>query len=246
MKHLYLILFLFCYYSSFAQDMVMIPAGEFIMGKDYDEPNSMTPAHTVYVDAFMMDKYEVTNAEYKLFCDETEHRLPEFWNTAIFRSGDDFPNHPVVGVAWADAKAYAEWAGKRLPTEAEWECAARGGLINKEYPNGNKWTKEKAKQTGGSWQNLLFPVGQDKANGFGLYDMGGNVWEWVADKYSPTYYVNSPSANPQGPAEGVGRVIRGGSWHSGAMCKRVYYRKNLSPGWCDFAVGFRCAKSISE
>ncbi|WP_289053257.1 formylglycine-generating enzyme family protein [Carboxylicivirga marina] len=114
-------------------------------------------------------------------------------------------------------------------------------------PNGNKWEYEKDKTKPNGWINLIHPVGtHSKANAYGIHDMAGNAWEWVADKYSPDYYAKSEYENPQGPKEGFGRVIRGGSWHSGPMCKRVFYRKGLSPGWCYFAVGFRCVKDCKN
>ena len=224
--------------------MVIIPEGTFEMGKDSPGGSTYSPAHTVTVDSFLMDKFEVSNRDYMAFCYATGHRFPEFWNTPIFRSGDKFPDYPVVGISWSDAAKYAEWAGTRLPTEAEWEYAARGGLEGMEYPNGDEWVEPRAELSGSSWENLLLAVGTREPNGFGLYDMGGNVWEWVADRYSETYYQESGGDNPTGPSTGANRVIRGGSWHSGKMCKRVYYRKGLISGWSDFAVGFRCVKDL--
>ncbi len=224
--------------------MVLIPAGEYMMGKDSESGSDFSPAHKVKVDSFFMDNHEVTNGEYFQFCKETGYRLPEFWNIDIFRSGEDYLNYPVIGINWEDANKYAEWAGKRLPTEAEWEYAARGGLIDNDYPNGNKWTKEKAKQDSIGWENLIDPCEKFKANGFGLYDMGGNVWEWVSDIFSGDYYKSGETNNPTGPINGFNRVIRGGSWHSGPMCKKVFYRKGLPGNWCDFAVGFRCVKEV--
>jgi iron(II)-dependent oxidoreductase len=225
--------------------MIHISGGEFLMGKDSNKGNNFSPAHKVKVNSFYMDKYEVTNREYLKFCQKTGTKLPEFWNTEIFKSGENFLDYPVVGVNFWNAKKYAEWAGKRLPTEAEWEFAARGGLAGKNYPNGNIWTKERAIQDKLGWKNLISQVGIYEPNGYGLYDMGGNVWEWVADKYSSTYYANSEYDNPKGPLKGDNRVIRSGSWHSGNMCKKVFYRKGLISNWCDFAVGFRCAKDVN-
>jgi formylglycine-generating enzyme required for sulfatase activity len=225
--------------------MVLIPAGEFIMGKNSEKGYNFSPAHKVKVDSFLMDLHEVTNAEYYQFCKETGHKLPQFWNTDNFRSGENYSNYPVIGVSWIDATKFAKWAGKRLPTEAEWEYAARGGLAEMEYPNGNIWTKEKVKQNSTTgWNNLITAVEGYEPNGFGLYDMAGNVWEWVLDRYSEEYYKVSKKNNPIGPKKGVNRVIRGGGWLSGAMCKKVYYRKGLPNNWCDFAVGFRCVKDI--
>jgi iron(II)-dependent oxidoreductase len=223
-------------------DMVLIPGGHFTMGKDHPVAD-FSPAHKVRVDSFYMDTHEVTNREYLKFCEETGYKFPEFWNTAVFRSGEKFLDHPVIGVNLFDAIKYAEWAGKRLPTEAEWEYAARGGLSGKEFPNGDKWTIEKATKAE-SWENMIYPVESYESNGYGLYEMGGNVWEWVSDRYSENYYRQSPSDNPKGPEKGTLWVIRGGSWHSGAMCKKVYYRKGMPPNWCDFGIGFRCVKDL--
>ncbi len=223
-------------------DMVLIPGGQYIMGKDHPVAD-FSPAHEVTVDSFYLDKHEVTNRDYLRFCEATGYKFPEFWNTDVFRSGEEFLNYPVVGVNLFDAIKYAEWAGKRLPTEAEWEYAARGALSGKEYPNGNKWMIEKAVNAD-SWENLIYPVESYEPNGYELYEMCGNVWEWVADRYSEDYYSQSPSKNPKGPEKGTLWVIRGGSWHSGAMCKKVYYRKGMPPNWCDFGIGFRCAKDV--
>ena len=222
--------------------MVLIPGGGFMMGKDSDRGFDFSPAHQVVIDSFLLDRNEVSNEAYYRFCQETGHRLPEFWNMDLFRCGEKYPDYPVVGVSWYDARKYAEWAGKRLPTEAEWEYAARGGLQGMEYPNGNTCDKQRKMNKPGEWLNRTDQVQNDELNGFGLYHMAGNVWEWTADAYSEDYYKNSPVDNPAGPATGSNRVIRSGSWHSGTMCKKVYYRKALPTSWVDFAVGFRCAK----
>jgi formylglycine-generating enzyme len=120
--------------------------------------------------------------------------------------------------------------------------AARGGIIDKDFPNGNKWEKVKPKQDTIGWRNLIKQVGKYDPNGYGLFDMAGNVWEWVADGYAEDYYKTNITDNPSGPLNKNNRVIRSGSWHSGTMCKKVYYRKGLPSNWCDFAVGFRCVK----
>jgi iron(II)-dependent oxidoreductase len=219
--------------------MVLIPAGEFEMGEKGKGDHA--PVHTVYIDAFYMDQYEVTNAEYLEFCQDTDRQLPEFWGMDEFRSGPDFPNHPVIGVSRYDAEAYAKWADKRLPTEAEWEYAARGGLSGKKYPNGNDIDSSMANFTKAEKGGTV-PVGSYPPNGFGLYDMAGNVLEWVADFYDGDYYSESPRENPTGPKDGRFYVIRGGGWHSGPSCNRVFWRNALPTGWVDFAVGFRCAK----
>jgi formylglycine-generating enzyme required for sulfatase activity len=218
--------------------MVLIPAGEFQMGKEDGGDNG--PVHTVSLDAFYLDSREVTNAEYEAFCQATEHRLPQFWGMAEFHCGPEFPNHPVVGVSLYDATDYAEWAGKRIPTEAEWEYAARGGLVDQPYPHGAELDRDHVNYKSEGTQS----VGSYPANGYGLYDMSGNVVEWVSDRYDADYYANSPRHNPTGPEKGRFCVIRGGGWFSGPGCVSVDHRNALPPNWVDFNVGFRCAKDV--
>jgi iron(II)-dependent oxidoreductase len=224
------------------QEMILIPSGEFIMGIDEGYDNS--PAHNVKIDSFYLDKYEITNAHYQKFCEETNRQFPEFWGMEEFRSGPDFPNHPVTGVSWRDAAAFAKWAGKRLPTEAEWEYAARGGLVGVKYPFGDEIDSTKANYFIMDAVRGCMPVGSFAPNGFGLYDMCGNVVEWVADFYTKDYYSESEEDNPAGPAKGKFKVIRGGGWHSGPMCSSVYFRNAIPGGWKDINVGFRCVKDI--
>ncbi len=220
-------------------EMALIPAGEFQMGSE-DGWSGEKPAHGVYLDAFYMDRYEVTNALYKKFMDATGHKAPPFWDNSRYNA----PNHPVVGVSWQDAQAYAKWAGKRLPTEAEWEKAARGGLDGKKYPGGDKITHNDANYGGigakDKW-DYTAPVGSFAPNGYGLYDMAGSVWEWCMDFYAENYYSNSPARNPIGPASGFLRVVRGGAWNSPGSSLRVVHRNNLPPSIQYFVVGFRCA-----
>jgi formylglycine-generating enzyme required for sulfatase activity len=207
-------------------DMILIPGGEFTMGHDSEGDHS--PAHRVRVDAFYIDKHEVTNAEYMKFCEETGHKLPEFWEKEGFRCAPGYPDHPVTGISWYSAAQYAEWRGKRLPTEAEWEFAARGGLTDDAYPWGNEITPDDANYArsgnGGTLQ-----VGSYAPNGYGLYDMVGNLGEWVHDCYGGEYYSESPLENPKGPESGKFAVFRGGGWHTGPGCCRVYYRNALPP-----------------
>jgi formylglycine-generating enzyme required for sulfatase activity len=219
--------------------MVLVPGGEYLMGSDSQGDHS--PFHRVRLDAFTMDRYEVTNAQYLAFCRETGHQLPEFWSRGGFRCGLDYLRHPVVGVSWWDAADYAAWCGKRLPSEAEWEYAARGGLAGMDFPNGNALDPAHGNYNQ-SGQGGPVAVGSYAPNVFGLHDMQGNVVEWVADFYDAEYYAWSPAVNPQGPETGRFRVIRGGGWHSGAACNRVYFRNALPPNWVDFNVGFRCVK----
>jgi len=203
--------------DSSSGELVLIPGGDFLMGSDSEGDHC--PAHNVYVDSFYMDRYEVTNAQYLAFCQATDHRLPEFWAMSGFRCGPDYPNHPVIGVSWQDAALYAEWCGKRLPTEAEWEYAARGGLVGMNFPNGDSLHPSDGNYNQ-SGKGGPVAVGSYPANGFGLHDMQGNVVEWVADFYAAEYYASSPAVNPQGPENGRFRVIRGGGWHSGASWKQ--------------------------
>ena len=193
-------------------EMILIPAGEFIMGSPEGEGDANEhPQHPVFLNAFYIDKYEVTNALYKQFMSATGHIAPLFWDDEEY----NHPNQPVVRVTWHDAVAYAEWAGKRLPTEAEWEKAARGtdGRI---YPWGNEWDSSKCNSgVSGDGYEYTAPVGSFPAGAspYGVMDMAGNVWEWCADWYDKDYYSSQSSQqNPKGPDSGTYRVLRGGSW----------------------------------
>jgi sulfatase modifying factor 1 len=196
--------------------------------------------HTVYLDAFYIDKYEVTNAQYKKFMDAKGYKAPYYWNDSNYNA----PNNPVVGVSWNDAKAYADWAGERLPTEAEWEKSARGGLVGKQYPWGDTLTHDDANYSGTGGKDIwegTSPVGSFKPNGYGLYDMAGNVWEWCADWYDSNYYANSPKSNPSGSASGQYLVLRGGSWFHSDGNRRVADRTSIAPTSIDSGIGFRCS-----
>jgi len=219
--------------------MVLIPAGEFVMGREGTGDNS--PPHTVRLGAFYLDRCEVTNAQYEAFCKATGRKLPFFWDMDAFRCGPGYPNHPVVGISWSDAGDYADWCGKRLPTEAEWEYAARGGLAGKRYVTGDALDSSQVNFTR-SGLKAPAAVGSYAPNGYGLYDMAGNVQEWVADRYDAGYYKTSPAENPPGPEKGRFRVIRGGGWFTGPGCMGVDYRLALPSNWVDFNVGFRCAR----
>ncbi|MFC1712516.1 formylglycine-generating enzyme family protein [Candidatus Poribacteria bacterium] len=225
-------------------EMMLIPAGEFQMGGSDGAANEK-PVHVLYTDAFYMDKYGVTNAQYKKFMDATGHKAPKYWSDPRYNA----PNHPVVGVDWHDAMAYAEWAGKRLPTEAEWEKAARGGLPGRKYPWGDKLTHNDANcdGTGGKdrWKHTA-PVGSFAPNGYGLYDMAGNAYMWCADWYDQDYYANSPSRNPTGPDSGTFRVLRGGSWRCQDNCLRCAKRYGYYPSETYQFIGFRCGASRSD
>jgi len=223
--------------------MMFIPAGEFQMGSSESEgDNDEHPQHIVFLDAFYIDRYEVTNAQYKQFLDATGRKAPNYWDDPKYNA----PNQPVVGVTWDDANAYAEWTSARLPTEAEWEKSAKGGLVGKKYPWGDDITHDNANYygTGGKdiWDGPA-PVGSFEPNGYGLYDMAGNVWEWCKDWYGSNYYVNSPKSNPTGPSAESDKVLRGSSWYDhGNYDLRIADRNFDNPSYYDEAVGFRCAQ----
>ncbi|MEI6520039.1 MAG: formylglycine-generating enzyme family protein [bacterium] len=221
-------------------EMVLVPAGEFLMGsKDDDKPanDNEKPQHKVYLDSYYIYKTEVTVAQFRQFCHATGRKsMPEKpkWGW--------IDNHPIVNVNWDDAKAYADWAGVKLPTEAQWEKAARStdGRI---YPWGNKWDVAKCVNKQNS-KGGTKPVGSilTGASPYGCLDMVGNVWEWCADWYADDYYKKSPLNNPTGPEKGESRVIRGSS----CFClddrtARNAYRDNFFPADCFRDIGFRCA-----
>ena len=245
------------------EGMVLIPAGEFLMGSEAS--NNEGPVHTVYVDAFYIDKYEVTNAQYKQFIDAN----PQWQKDRIDRTlhdgtylalwnGNDYPpkraSHPVVYVSWYAAIAYAEWAGKRLPTEAEWEKAARGGLTGKKYPWGDDLDSSKANYNHNAKD--ITPVGSYPPNGYGLYDMAGNVWEWCLDAYSDDFYARSPHKNPLCGANSIdwvmdnftniktNRVVRSGSWLSYPAALPVSFRSGDTPTNANDTIGLRCVRAI--
>ncbi|MBN1827312.1 MAG: SUMF1/EgtB/PvdO family nonheme iron enzyme [Candidatus Eisenbacteria bacterium] len=218
-------------------EMVLVPGGSFSMGKEGGLTDG--PVHEVRVDSFHIDRYEVTCADWEAFLNATGRAPNEFWGDESFRCGPEWPDHPVIGVSWAEAKAYAEWCGKRLPTEAEWEYAARGGLEGAPYA----WGEERDTSFANYYKSEgTRPVGSYGPNGYGLYDMTGNTAEWVLDRYDPRYYDRSPARNPMGPAKGGEHVVRGGGWHSGPGCISVSRRHHLPTYWIDCNVGFRCVR----
>ncbi|MCE2401316.1 formylglycine-generating enzyme family protein [Candidatus Poribacteria bacterium] len=235
--------------------MVLIPAGEFQMGSkngDRDEK----PIHTVHLDAFYIDEHEITVGEYKKFIKATGHRA---LSDSVFRCSPT-DQHPVVSVSWHDAMAYAQSVGKRLPTEAEWEKAARGGLIGQKYPWGNVIDTSKAnynKNTkSGTHDEQTTPVGKYRANKYRLFDMSGNVSEWCLDAYQKNFYAKSPQQNPIAGAERLNevidnfqnietrRVVRGGSWSFNAKSVRVANRMGEKPSLLSSDVGFRCVRNV--
>ncbi|MHB1458996.1 MAG: formylglycine-generating enzyme family protein [Armatimonadota bacterium] len=247
-------------------EMVWVPAGWFIMGSteiDIDaglkaEPQLAcaksifmpeVPKRKVYLDGYWIYKYEVTVAQYRKFCEATKRKMPEEpgWGWK--------DKHPIYDVTWNDAQAYAKWAGVSLPTEAQWEKAARG-TDGRTYPWGNKWDASKcvngvAKNAGSTKPVGSIPVG---ASPYGCMDMAGNVWEWCADWYDENYYKNAPVRNPTGPSKPVefkawgasvsgARVLRGGSWNDILRLHfRCANRHNFLPR-SSRSEGFRCAKN---
>lgn len=238
------------------EEMILIPAGEFLMGssdKDmewyllefiYRDPNRFAdeqPQHLVYLDAFYIDKYEITNAQYKKFIDNTGWPPPLYADNPLYNQ----PDQAVMAVSWKDAEAYARWAGKRLPTEAEWEKAARGtdGRI---WPWGNQWDNTRLNgNDAGAVDGYVYtaPVGSypKGVSPYGVHDMAGNVWEWTADWYDKEYYKYSPKINPKGPETGENRVARGGAWDVNLDFTRCPSRLGISPG--SLLTGIRCVKS---
>lgn len=258
--------------------MVLIPAGAFMMGSE-DGDEDEKPVHKVTLEAFFMDKYEVTVADFKRFVNDQNYKTDaekdgwsyrwdgkawEKMNGVNWRHNAKGElinaanmNHPVIHVSWNDANAYAQWAGKRLPTEAEWEYAARSGSKQYKYSWGNgnpagNIADESAKRVFKDWtiwknydDGFVYtaPVGSFASNEFGLFDMTGNVWEWCADWYDSGYYKTSVERNPQGPASGTQRVLRGGSW-SGDTNMRCANRNRNFPTVRNCGVGFRCVQDV--
>jgi formylglycine-generating enzyme required for sulfatase activity len=229
------------------EEEAFIPAGCFEMGDAFGEGYSEElPVHNICITGFYMDVHEVTNAEYKLCVDAGGCTAPSdnssltrttYYGNAVY---DDFP---VLYVDWFKADAYCTWRGKRLPTEAEWEYAARGGLSGKRYPWGDMITGTDANymNSGDIWDNDTSPVESYAPNGYGLYDMVGNVHEWVNDRYSAVYYSESPVNDPQGPVNGTETVLRGGSWDDNISNLRCAVRHRDNRDISFWNVGFRCA-----
>jgi formylglycine-generating enzyme required for sulfatase activity len=222
--------------------MAVVPAGEFMMGSPTGDSDEQ-PAHKVFVDAFSMDVYEVTVGQYAAFLQAKGIDPPSDWKTM------NQPAHqkrPIANVDSTDAAAYCKWVGQRLPTEAEWEKAARG-TDGRLYPWGNDPPTPLHANFGKTeWNNheVLTPIGsfEDGKSPYGIYDMAGNVWEWVSDWYDYNYYKASPSQNPTGPSTGGTKVIRGGAWNSNPRAMRSANRSLISP--TDQGLdGFRCAKT---
>lgn len=264
--------------NSRSSQMVRITGTTFQMGTDAAEIEILqqvfnikraelfsaeVPRHQVTLSPFYLDKFEVTNAQFKKFLDHNPNWRRDRidakvhngnylvdWNNGTFPKGRAL--HPVINISWYAAVAYCQWAGKRLPTEAEWEWAARGGLAGQAFPWGDQPVDPTRANYGGSKLGTTTPVGSYPANGYGLFDLAGNVWEFLADEWE-TY----PAAPQRNPIAGGNffldksfltitsrRVIRGGSWGGGPVNLRVTYRDSHPPDGAKDFVGFRCARSI--
>ena len=240
--------------------MTSIPAGCFNMGDAFNEGESgELPVHNICISTFQMSIYEVTNKQYKTCVDAGSCTAPSSslsYSRSSYYGNSTYDNYPVIYVNWSQAKVFCEWIGGRLPTEAEWEYAARGGLSGKRFPWGDTIDCTKAyyySSTSYSYDTQgstgycagnrdTTQVGSYAANGCGLYDMAGNVWEWVNDWYDGSYYSTSPTQDPTGPSSGSEPVLRGGSWSNLGTYLRAAYREGNPPAYQGNTVGFRCAK----
>lgn len=226
-------------------NIIVIPGGWFLMGSDRGQANE-APVHRVWVDAFAIGKYPVTNREYERFLAASGCPAPPFWRDPRFSR----PEQPVVGVSWHDAVAFCRWMSHgekrdfRLPTEAERERAARGGIESAAYPWGDESPEEKCFRGCDPGREGPLAVGCNQPNGFGLYDMGEGVHEWCSDWYDYDYYHASPERNPAGPASGRRRASRGGSWRHRVPFSRCAARSSLPPEFHYADYGFRFAMTL--
>lgn len=251
-------------------NMLFVKPGSFHMGNSSEFASSnQVPSHQVFIDAYYIDKHEVTIQEYEKFIQAGGYHKNEFWTNLgwefiqqnqikgymvlgqpraerLFQKLYNAPNQPVIGVSWYEANAYCKWAGKRLPTEAEWEKAARGldGFL---YPWGNEMIFANVSYNITNGKRTL-PVGSfsNGASPYGCLDMSGNVWEWCSDWYDEDYYSRSTLRNPAGPKKGTYRVLRGGSWGSNRLQLQSVFRYYDRPTFRGFNVGFRCVGDINE
>jgi formylglycine-generating enzyme required for sulfatase activity len=253
------------------EDWIKVPAGVFAMGadvqqgyqicmKNFGEASCSTslykseePVHFVYLDSYQIMRYEVTNEQYAQCvrngaCEGGGYEYQSTaWNILNRLNDRAYANHPVVSVNWFQAEKYCKWIGARLPTEAEWEKAARG-TDGRTYPWGenidcayaNYFSGKNDKCVGDTTPVGSYEIGQSP---YGVFDMAGNVWEWVADWYSEVFYSSSPAKNPVGPDLGSGRVLRGGSWYNSDVNARTAVRSGLDPAGTSHYFGFRCARS---
>jgi formylglycine-generating enzyme required for sulfatase activity len=222
-----------------SEDWVQIPAGRFLMG-DMEGDDDEKPVHSVDLGTFWITRFEITNQQYLKCVQAGACQGQEVMHS-------DRAREPVVNVSWQDAQDFCVWMEGRLPTEAEWEKAARGGLEAGRYPWGDaEVTCDQRAENGaqfGYCPGERAVVGTYPANGYGLYDVAGNAWEWVADWYSKDYYQSSPDIDPQGPQTGRYKVLRGGGWNYTVYGLRVAYRSVSYPDSRANFIGFRCART---
>ncbi len=229
--------------------MVVIPAGDFFMGSPPGEGRAdEQPQRKVRLDAYAIDIHEVTNSRYLNFIHSTGRKEPPNpYSEKLLSQEPDTGDLPVVQITWYDAVDYCRWAGKRLPTEAEWEKTARGNHGSK-FPWGSSGPQREWVNFERDWDgtNTLWPVGSSPqtVSPYGVHDMAGNVREWVQDWYAVDFYVRGPNNNPHGPQNGILKVIKGGSWHSFVSDIRAASRGKGGFALKTDGIGFRCARSI--
>lgn len=250
-----------CGSSTPTDDMVQIPAGTYTVGREVEEFPAEGPTHTVTLGAFEIDVYEVTNSQFRSFTNAEDCPGPavegnpdpcvydgavqsntrfDYWTNGTYRK------YPVLNVRWDQADAYCRWLGKRLPTEAEWEVAARGSDAYL-YPWGNEEpTCADANFEGCTPDSVSRYDLEGGVSPFGAMFMAGNLAEWTADWYNADYYTWGPTDNPQGPQTGSSKVVRGGSWYCPATKVTTTYRDHANPMLQYNTIGFRCARSVAE
>ncbi len=232
--------------------MAIIPSGDFLRGRTHDWPDARlkwypnplkddVPVGPLVLDAFQLDEAETTNRQYLEFVEATARRRPFHWIDG--EPDATVADQPVANVSWEDAVAYCAWAGKRLPTEAEWEKACRGNREGEMYPWGDDEPTDELARFGAPSEGPADVCTKPK-NDFGLCDMSGNVWEWTADWWARDYYAEAPETNPAGPAAGQYRVLRGGSWFDKkeSLFLTCSYRSWARPNERSPTIGFRCAR----
>ncbi len=224
--------------------MVFVPAGNFIMGDNSGDPDEK-PVHTIFTDAFWIGKYEVTNSLYRRCVEAGKCQLPNSVSSSTresYYSNTQYDNYPVIHIYWNQANTYCLWVGKRLPTEAEWEKSARGN-DRRIYPWGDTFDAKRLNSAQGErGDTVATGTYLDGKSPFGIMDLAGNVWEWVADWYDESYYKTSPARNPRGPSSGRLKVIRGGGWDTSSNHVRVTNRGSDDPFAHYYNLGFRCAE----
>jgi iron(II)-dependent oxidoreductase len=225
--------------------MIHVSSGPFTMGgRDEDSPRNERPAHTVFLSDYYISRYPITNQEYREFVQCTGHRIPIHWQRGTFPAGTG--KHPIANVSWQDADAFARWRGARLPSESEWEKAARG-TDERPYPWGSRFTEGERcnanNQVGTTTPVNEFPDGRSF---YELWDMAGNVYEWCQDFYDDEYYKSSPATNPKGPDGGQERVVRGGCYIESRAALRTTHREGVGEVTTRDTIGFRIAMDAEQ